>query len=124
MSDKPKKTRKVQRASDGVITSQHIANAQQSVLQFGLTKMFATVDVLEPDLAGFMSAVAEHMAAHAMFEYGIPRGAAMVYSAQHDAVYSYYQDIIRGTPVAALDKQPFPALPAEGEEGGACAEKK
>ena len=136
MPDKPKKKRKVQRASDGVITSQHITDAQQSVLQFGLPKIYATIQVLEPDLAAFMAAVAEHISAHIMFHCGVPHGAAMhlrqeiltlavnVYSAQHDAVYAYYKDIIRDTPVAALDKQPFPALPADGEEGGACAEKK
>jgi hypothetical protein len=136
MPDKPKKTRKVQRASDGVITPKHIADAQQDVLQFGLPKMYATIQVLEPELAGFMAAVAEHISAQIMFHCGVPHGAAMhlrqeiltlavnVYRAQHDAVYSFYQDLIRDTPLAALDKQPFPALPAEGEEGGACAGKK
>jgi hypothetical protein len=136
MSEKQKKTRRVQRASDGVITPQHIADAQKDVMQFGLPKMYATLQVLEPELAAFMAAVAEHISAQIMFHCGVPHGAAMhlrqeilalavnVYRAQHSAVYEFYKDIIRDTPVAVLDRKPFPVLPAEGEEGGSCAKAK
>ena len=66
-----------------------------------------------------------------MMDWNVPRVAALklrevvialalnVFQAQHAAVYSYYQDLIRDTPAAELDADPFPPAPdAEASDAG------
>lgn len=133
MAEKPKK-QKATKAVDGLIKPEFIQEAQQSTMHFGVARTLRAIQIIEPELVGFIAAVAKDLAAHAMIDFDIPQAAALqlkqqivalgfnVFQAQHLAVYSYYKDIIRGTPVDSLDAEPFPT-PAKADEGGACGDK-
>lgn len=136
MSSKKKKT---PQARDAIVTSEHIQLAQMGLVQSNPVEIMKKVHSVEPELAHYIMAAAQDIAAHALMESEMSKPAAMqlcqrmtamalsVYGAYNIAVYEHYKDLFKGTAVESLDAEPEPpapppppAPPSIGEGGGAC----